>query len=194
VYYKESRALKQLARLAIARRERGKLPMISLLNRDVQARIKARIAEAKVETDEIIGTLASQMRTNPLDMIDSAGRFSLEQARERGLGHLIKGLTITRRTVPGEEGSMEIVETTKLEFHNSQAPGAQLSQIRSIEQQPAENEHTRRRRLEEYRRMLTRLKAEAEQQGEALTTQQAVEALKAYLPDFDAVLASQLVM
>jgi len=161
---------------------------------DVQERIQQRIAGAKVETDEIIGTLASQMRTNPLDMIDSAGRFSLEQARERGLGHLIKGLTITRRTVPGEDGSKEIVETTKLEFHNSQAAAAQLSKIRGIEQQPAENEHTRRRRLEEYRRMLTRLKAEAEQQGETLTTQQAVEALKAYLPDFDAVLASQLVM
>jgi phage terminase small subunit len=111
----------------------------TLTKPDLQAYINARRAEAKVSTDEVVGTLVSQMRANPLDMLDDQGRFSVQVARDRGLGHLIK--SVTQRTIRG--GGDEEVETVKVELHSAQQAAVQLSRIKGIEQAPRENKADR---------------------------------------------------
>jgi hypothetical protein len=66
------------------------------LHRDcVQQHIRERIRESRVSADEIIGTLVSHMRGNLTEFFDESGNFSLEIARQKGIGHLLKSVSGT---------------------------------------------------------------------------------------------------
>jgi phage terminase small subunit len=60
----------------------------------IQERIKSRIDDAKVETDEIIGTLVSHMRADIGDLLGDDGALDLVRAIENGSTHLIRKLVI----------------------------------------------------------------------------------------------------
>jgi len=61
----------------------------------VQQHIRERIRESCVSSDEIIGTLVSHMRANPTEFFDESGNFSIEMAKQKGIGHLIKSISGT---------------------------------------------------------------------------------------------------
>jgi len=64
------------------------------LHRDcVQQHIHERIRESRVSSDEVIGTLVSNMRGNAAEFFDEYGNFSIEIARQKGIGHLIKSIS-----------------------------------------------------------------------------------------------------
>jgi len=78
----------------------------NVLNRPaVQERISARIAQAQIEPAEAIGSLVSQMRADVTDCFGPDGAFSVDLARQNGLGHLLKvSTTILRKA--GPDGSL----------------------------------------------------------------------------------------
>jgi len=56
---------------------------------EVQRRIAQRIAESRVTTDEIIGTLASLMRGTLADFLDESGDSSMDLAIQRGVDRFL---------------------------------------------------------------------------------------------------------
>jgi hypothetical protein len=63
-------------------------------------------AERTVTTiQEIAGVLTGVMRGSMTDLFDSHGRFDIDDIRERGLGHLIKSVTIEQKRGNGEARS-----------------------------------------------------------------------------------------
>jgi hypothetical protein len=72
---------------------------------DIQEQIKARIEAAKVDTDEIIGTLIGHMRADIGNLIGDDGALDLVRAIENGSTHLIKKLTIRTRRIAGPTGN-----------------------------------------------------------------------------------------
>src|SRR5215470_15801583 len=61
----------------------------------VQQHIRERIRESRVSADEIIGTLASHMRGDLTEFFDESGNFSIQVARAKGIGHLLKSISGT---------------------------------------------------------------------------------------------------
>jgi hypothetical protein len=102
----------------------------NVLNRPaVQERIRARIAHAKVEPDEAIGSLVSQMRADVTDCFGPDGAFSVDLARQNGLGHLLKVSTTIHRKA-GPDGSLCTTgDATKIEFLSPQTAALQLARI-----------------------------------------------------------------
>src|SRR5689334_8369672 len=63
---------------------------------NIQRAISARVADANVKADEVIGTLASQMRGDITELFNENNGFSIEEIRSKGLGHLIKKVKLRR--------------------------------------------------------------------------------------------------
>src|SRR5262249_11229926 len=61
----------------------------------VQQHIRERIRESRVSADEIIGTVASHMRGDLTEFFDESGNFSIQVARSKGIGHLLKSISGT---------------------------------------------------------------------------------------------------
>src|SRR5262245_4474171 len=61
----------------------------------VQQHIRERIRESRVSADEIIGTVASHMRGDLTEFFDESGNFSIQVARDKGIGHLLKSISGT---------------------------------------------------------------------------------------------------
>jgi hypothetical protein len=102
----------------------------NVLNRPaVQERISARIAQAEIEPAEALGSLVSQMRADVTDCFGPDGAFSIDLARQNGLGHLLKvSTTILRKA--GPDGSLSITgDATKIEFLSPQTAALQLARI-----------------------------------------------------------------
>lgn len=114
----------------------------------IRERIRARVAEAGVETNEVIGTLASQMRCDGTEFLSDSGGFSVGDIRNRGLGHLIRKMKLRRVMEPGQDEEKIPVDIIELEFHSSQQAAIQLCKVLGIEKQPAENPETLRREIE----------------------------------------------
>jgi len=90
-----------------------------------QERIAARIAEAQIETDEVLGTLASIMRGSLDDFLEypdwGPPKIDLALAQQRGVLHLLKELA----TAP--DGSI------KIKLHDSLRAAVQLSRIMNLD-------------------------------------------------------------
>jgi hypothetical protein len=95
----------------------------------IQAAIKARIGEIKAGADEVLLRLASHSRGTMADFLGSMDRIDLEQARARGVMHLVK--KIKQRTTTFSRPSGEDVETheVELELYDAQAATVQLARI-----------------------------------------------------------------
>jgi phage terminase small subunit len=115
-----------------------------LRNAKVQERIKERLQDSKVTSDEVISTLASQMRADITDFLPGDGGI-MSQIKQNHLGHLVRKLKVKREFEPGTLKPFEVVE---IELHNQQAAAAQLAKILGIEKMPQENPFDERAKIE----------------------------------------------
>ena len=73
-------------------------------------------AERTVTTiQEIAGVLASVMRGDITDLFDEHGRFDIDDVRARGMGGLIKSVTVEQKK---QNGSQEPAEIIKIETYS----------------------------------------------------------------------------
>src|SRR5262250_2731966 len=90
---------------------------------------RASVSQAQINPDEVIGSLASQMRADVTDCFGPDGAFSVDLARQNGVGHLLKvSTTILRKA--GPDGSLRTTgDATKIEFLSPQTAALQLARI-----------------------------------------------------------------
>ena len=88
----------------------------------VQKRIQDLIAQARIQHDAL---LVSQFRTDITECLDPNGQFSVDLARQHGIGHLLKVST----TIRGKQEPDGSVRTTKIELLPPQAAAVQLSKL-----------------------------------------------------------------
>jgi hypothetical protein len=119
---------------------------------DIQEQIKARIEAAKLDTDEIIGTLIGHMRADIGNLLGDDGALDLVRAIENGSSHIIKKLVIRTRRIAGRSptvregvasdaannliatGIQPIEETTyEIVLHDSQSAARHLARILHLE-------------------------------------------------------------
>jgi hypothetical protein len=101
-----------------------------VLNRPaVQEQIRARIQQARIDPGEPIGSLVSQMRADVTDCFGPDGAFSIDLARQNGLGHLLKvSTTVQRKT--GKDGCLRTIgDATRIEFLSPQTAALQLARF-----------------------------------------------------------------
>lgn len=112
----------------------------------IRERIAQRLEDAKSLTgEEVIGTLADQMRSDPADLFDEEGRFDFFAMKKGRLGHLIKKFKI-KRSVEGKGEDAEPVDFIDVELHSQQAAAIQLSRILGLEKAPKSQEDPERER------------------------------------------------
>src|SRR5262249_59019122 len=80
----------------------------------VQDRIRARMAQACADPEEALGSLVSQMRADVTDCIGPDGAFSVELARQNGLGHLLKVSTTIHRKLLDNGSFQTTGDSTKI--------------------------------------------------------------------------------
>jgi hypothetical protein len=101
----------------------------------IRAHIRARMLEgARVHSDEILGVLANQMRSNLMDAFDEDGQVDLEAIRALDLGHLVRKVTIVKKRVPpgGQRAAdepREEVQTVKVELQSNPEAVHHLARI-----------------------------------------------------------------
>jgi hypothetical protein len=101
---------------------------------EVQRHIRERIAESHVTADEIVGTLASFMRGNLCEFLDQSGDFSIDLAREKQIGHLLKAITITTREIAQSQNSpAEVVRTCRAQLQPPVQAARVLARIFGID-------------------------------------------------------------
>jgi len=101
-----------------------------VLNRPaVQEQIRACIEQARIDPAEPIGSLVSQMRADVTDCFGPDGAFSIELARQNGLGHLLKVSTTIHRKADQDGCLRTFGDATKIEFLSPQAAALQLARI-----------------------------------------------------------------
>jgi len=101
---------------------------------EVQRRICQRIAESRVTSDEIIGTLASFMRGTLADFLDESGDFSLDLAIQRGVDHQLKNITTTTREIKAtKDKPAQVVRTTRASLHSPIQAARALAHILGID-------------------------------------------------------------
>src|SRR5215469_9003579 len=100
---------------------------------EVQRHIRERIAESRVSTDEIVGTLASHMRGNLAAFFDQSGEFSLHLANEKGIGHLLKSISSTTRRIEATaDKPAQIVNTYRAQLHSPLQAASILARVLGI--------------------------------------------------------------
>ena len=124
-----------------------------LRNAEIQTRIEQHCAAASGLTkDEVIGTLTSQMRGDILDAFEDGDSPFIKRLREKGLGHLVKAVTV-KRVVEGSGDVTIPIEITRIEFHNQQAAAAELARILGLRQKARENDRDAQARRKVVRAM-----------------------------------------
>lgn len=99
----------------------------------IQERIQKRIEEAKVQTNEVIGTLVSHMRGDLAEVLPD-NEF-LSRAKAAGLSHLVKKVKTTERyTKDGER-----IVTHEFEMYSAQEAAKQLCAVFGLIKLPATN-------------------------------------------------------
>jgi len=100
----------------------------------IQERINARIAEAGVQANEVIGTLASHMRADIADIVPN--NPIVRRARESGVSHWIRKLTVKEYFDKSKQAT--VTETT-VELHNAQTAAKQLCAVMGLDVAPQKN-------------------------------------------------------
>lgn len=105
----------------------------NLVKPSIQARIQARLEDAKVQTNEVIGTLASHMRADIAEILPD--NEILRRAKKAGLSHLIKKMKTTERfTRDGER-----IVTHEFEMYSAQEAAKQLCAVFGLNKLPGIN-------------------------------------------------------
>jgi len=149
----------------------------------IVARVTQRMCDAKIHTDEVIGTLAAQMRGDMADVLPD--NEIVKRARERGVSHLIKKLTV-KRYYP-KNG--DTVETTTVEMYSSQEAARTLCAVfggnRETFPPPASSASSERDR---QLAAISLFKSESRRQGLEVTDEEAARYLSISLPEPEIVM------
>jgi hypothetical protein len=105
-----------------------------LRNAEIQERVRARVAESRVQTDEVIGTLVSQMRADIAEILPDNPIVAAASAR--GVSHWIKKLIVKEYYDKRKDA---VVKETTIELHSSQAAAKQLCTIMGLDTAPQKN-------------------------------------------------------
>ena len=100
----------------------------------IRERIAARTAEAKIHTDEVIGTLASHMRADIGEIMPD--NPIVKQAKAVGLSHLIRKVVVKEYF---DKSKQAVVTETSVELHNAQTAAKQLCAVMGLEVAAAKN-------------------------------------------------------
>jgi phage terminase small subunit len=106
---------------------------------EIKRQIEKRVEESEVASNEVIGTLASQMRADVTTLFNESNGFDIQTIKEKGLGHLIKKIKVRREWESGKDEEKIPVDVIELELHSQQAAAVQLCKVLGIEQEPAKN-------------------------------------------------------
>jgi len=108
----------------------------NLTKPNIRGRIRERVAEAKVEADEVIGTLVSQMRADIAEILPDNPIVAAASAR--GVSHWIKKLMVKEYYDKRKDA---VVKETTIELHSSQAAAKQLCTIMGLDVAPKKNNY-----------------------------------------------------
>jgi hypothetical protein len=91
-----------------------------------------------IQASEILGRLADRARADITELLDEHGRFDLVDIRNRGLGHLIKSVTVRQeRTNPGaRDEAPRCAEVIRVELHDAQKSDEILGRYLGMERTP----------------------------------------------------------
>jgi len=127
-----------------------------LRNANVKAHIQARLDDARIKNNEILGTLASHMRADLADIFPE--NKILKAAKLSGHSHLIRKLKQRERWIPQEDGKPPIREVdTEIEIHDAKDAAKYLAKVRGMEQAPRENDADHARRKQSYADAIDRI-------------------------------------
>jgi phage terminase small subunit len=105
----------------------------TLAKLNIQQHIRQRLEDAQIQTNEVIGTLASQMRADMANILPS--NEVLQEAKKAGLSHLIKKMKTTERlTKDGER-----IVTHEFEMYSAQEAAKQLCAVFGLNKLPGAN-------------------------------------------------------
>jgi phage terminase small subunit len=119
----------------------------NLVKLGVREHINARIAEAKIHTDEVIGTLVSHLRADLGDILPD--NPIVKQAKAVGLSHLIRKVVVKEYF---DKSKQAVVTETSVELHNAQTAAKQLCAVMGLEVAAAKNPYDAARAA--YERLL----------------------------------------
>ncbi len=100
----------------------------------IRRRIAERMQEAKIHTDEVIGTLASHMRADIGEIMPD--NPVVRQAKAVGLSHLIRKVVVKEYF---DKSKQAVVTETSVELHNAQTAAKQLCAVMGLEVAAAKN-------------------------------------------------------
>ncbi len=118
-----------------------------LRNAEIQERVRARVAEAGVQTNEVMGTLVSHMRADLADVYPE--HPLLKRAKAAGVSHWIRKLTVKEYF---DKSKQAVVTETSVELHNAQTAAKQLCAVMGLEVAAAKNPYDAARAA--YERLL----------------------------------------
>jgi phage terminase small subunit len=118
-----------------------------LRNAEIQERVRARVAEAGVQTNEVIGTLVSHLRADLGDILPD--NPIVKQAKAVGLSHLIRKVVVKEYF---DKSKQAVVTETSVELHNAQTAAKQLCAVMGLEVAAAKNPYDAARAA--YERLL----------------------------------------
>jgi len=143
----------------------------------VQDRIRARIAQAGAAPDEALGSLVSQMRADVTDCFGPDGAFSVELARQNGVGHLLKVSTTIHRKLLNDGSFQATGDSTKIEFLSPQAAAALLLKMKLL--QPIESKSD----FDQHQQVIERLIALTMQEYPDMSREEVIEAIGDVRPE-----------
>ena len=100
----------------------------------IRRRIAERMQEARIHTDEVIGTLASHMRADIGEIMPD--NPVVRQAKAVGLSHLIRKVVVKEYF---DKSKQAVVTETSVELHNAQTAAKQLCAVMGLEVAAAKN-------------------------------------------------------
>ena len=111
----------------------------NLQNPTIQEYIRERLKGLKANADEVLYILADHMRADIAAFNDcflEDGQLDLVKAKAAGCSHLVKKLKV--RSFQDKNGNL--IKSTEIEIHDSQAAARTLAEIHGLKQQPRQNE------------------------------------------------------
>src|ERR1700733_10302137 len=108
----------------------------NLRRADIQARIDKWVQQADVTPAEITNAVADIARSSLTDLLSDDGTFDLNDIRERGLGHLLKSVTIRREA---GRGTQEPAAVIRFETYSRLDALQTLGKFMKLEQAPQVN-------------------------------------------------------
>ena len=113
----------------------------------IRRRIAERMQEARIHTDEVIGTLVSHLRADLGDILPD--NPIVKQAKAVGLSHLIRKVVVKEYF---DKSKQAVVTETSVELHNAQTAAKQLCAVMGLEVAAAKNPYDAARAA--YERLL----------------------------------------